>query len=115
MSIIAISITSGLIIDMFLRLIKYKHWNTIVKIIILSLITFTSIIGLKHIYNNKLKNPRYAKLYRDSRKGFEQIFGYLNANVKSNDIIIGSELVWTLSKAHRRSMTIHNSEIQQTS
>ena len=94
MSIIAVSAAIGLIIDLFLRLIKYNHWNSIVKIIALSLITASSIIGLIYIYNEKIVNKKYTVFYKEREKGAEKLFDYLSENSDANNIIVGSEEPW---------------------
>ena len=94
MSVISVSIAIAFIIDILRRLIKYKRWNTYIKISALILLSLISIAGLHHIYNKKLDNPRYARLYRNHRKGPQYLYSYLIANASSNDFIIGKVRPW---------------------
>ncbi len=90
-SIISVSVAIGFVVNLFLRLVKYKQWNVIVKLSILSLITLLCIYGLICFYNTKLKTSGYAQFYRERRKDTQKIFAYLGANMGNDSILIVSE------------------------
>jgi len=91
MSVISVSVAIGLIVNFFLNLVKYKKWNAIVKLIILSLITLLCVYGLIDFYNKKLKTPSYAQFYHEKGKSIEKLYAFLGSNMASNSILIVSE------------------------
>ena len=93
-SIMSVSIAIGTVIDLFLRLIKSKQWYTLIKICALCILSLISIAGLLYIYNLKLNNPRYVRLYRNSLNGPQKMYSYLIANTSSNDFVIGKVRPW---------------------
>ena len=93
-SVISVSITIGFIIDILRRVIKFKRWNTFIKISVLSLLSFISIAGLIHTYKKKSSDQSYARLYLNHNKGPQKLYSYIIANVSSNDIIIGKVKPW---------------------
>ena len=94
MSIIAVCVAIGFVIDLFLNSIKYKKWNSYFIFAVLSLFTVAFFIGLVRSNNKIFKNSKYAVFYKEREKGPEKLFAYLNKNSKANDIIIGSEEPW---------------------